>query len=143
MCLVRRRASIRASLEEDGRGREREDNSRFQLNLGVHRWGSINCINAVIDDMVEAGYGKIMNVTSIHIKNGVGMSPEYDVGKFSALGLTKSLGLEHRREGVRVNAVAPDWANTRMVDDCSEETHEQIHSTRSAAMLNLTRLPTR
>ncbi|WP_240145784.1 SDR family NAD(P)-dependent oxidoreductase [Halococcus salsus] len=105
---------------------EKDDDSRFQLNLDVHLWGSINCINAVVDDMVEAGYGKVVNITSIHTKNGVGMSPEYDVGKFSALGLTKSLALELGREGVRVNAVAPGWANTRMVEDFSEETHEQI-----------------
>lgn len=105
---------------------ESDDTSLFAANLDVHLWGSINCIDAVADDMVEAGYGKIVNVTSIHTKNGVGMSPEYDVGKYSLLGLTKSLALELGREGVRVNAVAPGWVNTRMTDDFTEETHEQI-----------------
>ncbi|WP_231187685.1 glucose 1-dehydrogenase [Haladaptatus sp. DYF46] len=102
--------------------------SRFELNLNVHLWGSINCILATVDGMVDRGYGKIVNITSIHTKNGVGMSPEYDVGKFSLLGLTKSLALEFGREGVRVNAVAPGWTNTRMVDDFSEKTHQQIRS---------------
>lgn len=105
---------------------EKDDTSLFDANLGVHLWGSINCIDAVVDGMVEAGYGKIVNVTSIHTKNGVGMSPEYDVGKYSLLGLTKSLALELGREGVRVNAVAPGWVNTRMTEGFSEETHEQI-----------------
>jgi 3-oxoacyl-[acyl-carrier protein] reductase len=76
--------------------------------------------------MVDRGYGKIINITSIHTKNAVGMSPEYDVGKFSLLGLTKSLALELGREGVRVNAVAPGWVNTRMTEGFSERTHEQI-----------------
>ncbi len=76
--------------------------------------------------MVERGYGKIVNVTSIHTKNGVGMSPAYDVGKFSLLGLTKSLALELGREGVRVNAVAPGWVNTRMTEEFSDAVREQI-----------------
>ncbi|WP_207586615.1 glucose 1-dehydrogenase [Halomontanus rarus] len=101
---------------------------RFRRNIDVHLWGSINCTLATVDPMVEQGYGKVVNITSIHTKNAVGMSPEYDVGKFSLLGLTKSLALELGREGVRVNAVAPGWVNTRMTETFSEETHEQIKS---------------
>ena len=71
----------------------------FELNLDVHLYGSLNCTRAVIDGMVEHGYGKVVNITSIHTKNGVGMSPAYDVGKYSLLGLTKSLALELGREG--------------------------------------------
>jgi len=99
---------------------------RFELNIDVHLWGSINCTLACLDPMLDAGEGKIVNITSIHTKNGVGMSPEYDVGKFSLLGLTKSLALELGREGINVNAVAPGWVNTRMTESFTEETHEQI-----------------
>ncbi|MFH5800773.1 SDR family NAD(P)-dependent oxidoreductase [Haladaptatus sp. CMAA 1911] len=98
----------------------------FELNIDVHLNGSLNCIRAVVDGMVERGYGKIINVTSIHTKNGVGMSPAYDVGKFSLLGLTKSLALELGREGVRVNAVAPGWVNTRMTEEFSDDVRNQI-----------------
>ncbi|MEF8828594.1 MAG: SDR family NAD(P)-dependent oxidoreductase [Haloarcula sp.] len=98
----------------------------FELNLDVHLYGALNCTRAVVDGMVEEGYGKIVNFTSIHTKNGVGMSPAYDVGKYSLLGLTKSLALELGREGVRVNAVAPGWANTRMVEGFSDAVTEQI-----------------
>jgi len=47
----------------------------FRLNIEVHLFGSINCTRAVVDGMVEEGYGKIVNITSIHTKNAVGMSP--------------------------------------------------------------------
>jgi 3-oxoacyl-[acyl-carrier protein] reductase len=98
----------------------------FRLNIEVHLFGSINCTRAVVDGMVEEGDGKIVNITSIHTKNAVGMSPQYDVGKFSLLGLTKSLALELGREGIRVNAVAPGWVDTRMTDGFSEGVEEQI-----------------
>ena len=77
--------------------------------LETHLFGTINCIRRAVAGMRERGYGKVVNVTSIHTKNGVGMSPQYDVAKFSVLGLTKSLALELGREGIRVNAVAPGW----------------------------------
>ncbi|MBX0322145.1 SDR family oxidoreductase [Halomicroarcula sp. F13] len=98
----------------------------FQLNLDVHLHGALNCIREVVDGMVDRGYGKIVNTTSIHTKNAVGMSPAYDVGKFSLLGLTKSLALELGREGIRVNAVAPGWADTRMTDEFSDAVTQQI-----------------
>lgn len=101
---------------------------RFRRNLDVHLWGSINCLLATLDGMRSQGYGKVINITSIHTKNGVGMSPEYDVGKFSLLGLTKSLALELGTHGIRVNAVAPGWTNTRMTEGFTERTHEQIRA---------------
>jgi 3-oxoacyl-[acyl-carrier protein] reductase len=104
----------------------RDDDGRFELNLDVHLWGSIHCLSHTVDGMVEQGYGKVINVTSIHTKNGVGMSPEYDVAKFSLLGLTKSLALELGREGVRVNAIAPGWVNTPLTTGFNERTREQI-----------------
>jgi len=99
---------------------------RFRLNVDVHLWGSINCTLACLDGMLERGYGKVINITSIHTKNGVGMSPEYDVGKFSLLGLTKSLALELGRDGIRVNAVAPGWVDTRMTEGFTGRTEQQI-----------------
>lgn len=105
---------------------DEENDDTFDLNLDIHLRGSVNCTRAVVDGMVEQGYGKIINITSIHTKNGVGMSPAYDVGKYSLLGLTKSLALELGRDGVRVNAVAPGWVNTRMTAEFSEAVRQQI-----------------
>jgi len=105
---------------------QKPDNSGFKKLLDVHLYGAIHCLDAIVDDMAEQGYGKIINITSIHTKNGVGMSAEYDVAKYGLLGLTKSLALELGQEGIRVNAVAPGWANTRMVEKYNDRTLGQI-----------------
>lgn len=102
------------------------DETLWNLNLDVHLRGAINCTKHALDGMLEREYGKVINITSIHTKNGVGMSPQYDVGKFSLLGLTKSLALELGRDGIRVNAVAPGWVDTRMTDNFTDETIQQI-----------------
>ncbi|QLH80016.1 SDR family oxidoreductase [Halosimplex rubrum] len=117
-----------AGIGQGDRFMNKPDGSDFRRNLEIHLFGAIHCTRAALDGMVEQGYGKIVNLTSIHTKNGVGMSPQYDVAKFSLLGLTKSLALELGREGIRVNAVAPGWVNTRMTEGFDPETREQITS---------------
>jgi 3-oxoacyl-[acyl-carrier protein] reductase len=105
---------------------EKPDDELWDLNLDTHLRGAIHCTKHVLNGMMEQGYGKVVNITSIHTKNGIGMSPQYDVGKFSLLGLTKTLALELGREGIRVNAVAPGYVETRMTETFSEKTREQI-----------------
>lgn len=105
---------------------DRPDEDVWQLQLGVHLFGSIHCTKYALDGMVEQGYGKVINVTSIHTKNGIGLSPQYDVAKYALKGLTKTLALELAHEGIRVNAVAPGWVNTRNTEVYTDETREQI-----------------
>jgi len=105
---------------------EKPDDTLLDLNLDTHLKGAYHCTRAALDGMMARGYGNVVNVTSIHTKNGIGMSPQYDIGKFSLLGLTKTLALELGPEGIRVNAVAPGWVETRMTETFDERTREQI-----------------
>jgi 3-oxoacyl-[acyl-carrier protein] reductase len=98
----------------------------FEINLDVNLKGAIHCTKHALDGMLDQGYGKVVNITSIHTKNGIGMSPQYDVAKYALLGLTKTLALELGRDGVRVNAVAPGWADTRMTESFDPETRDEI-----------------
>jgi 3-oxoacyl-[acyl-carrier protein] reductase len=104
------------------------DDTLWDLNLNTHLWGAIYCAKYAQMGMLEQGYGKIINMTSIHTKNGIGMSPQYDVAKYSLLGLTKTLALELGREGIRVNAVAPGFAETRLTEAFTEDTRKQIRA---------------
>ncbi|MWG33820.1 SDR family NAD(P)-dependent oxidoreductase [Halomarina oriensis] len=115
-----------AGVGQGDRFRNEPDDTFWNLNLDTHLRGAIYCTKHALDGMVEQGYGKVVNITSIHTKNGVGMSPQYDVAKFALLGLTKTLALELGRDGIRVNAVAPGWTDTRMTADFEAATREQI-----------------
>lgn len=102
------------------------DDELWELNLDTNLWGAIYCSKHTFEGMIEEEYGKIINITSIHTKGGVGFSPQYDVGKYSLLGFTKTMAMELGRFGIRVNAVAPGHTNTRMTEDFSEARREQI-----------------
>jgi NAD(P)-dependent dehydrogenase (short-subunit alcohol dehydrogenase family) len=69
-----------------------------------------------IPHMRAAGRGAIVNVSSIHgIATLDGFFP-YGAAKAGLLGLTRSLALDHGREGIRVNAVCPGFTRTRLVE---------------------------
>jgi 3-oxoacyl-[acyl-carrier protein] reductase len=64
--------------------------------------------------MSERGYGRIVNVTSIHARFGEERSLAYDVAKAGLEAATRTLAIELGRRGVLVNAVAPGFVATRM-----------------------------
>jgi 3-oxoacyl-[acyl-carrier protein] reductase len=64
--------------------------------------------------MAERGYGRIVNVSSIHARLGEEGSLAYDVAKAGLEAATRTLAIEFGRHGVLVNAVAPGFVATRM-----------------------------
>lgn len=72
---------------------------------------------ACLPSMLTAGAGAVVNISSIHARLTVpGMFP-YAAAKSGLEGLTRSLALEYAKHGVRVNAVAPGWTHTRLVNE--------------------------
>ena len=71
------------------RFRNKPDPELLTHNLETHLWGAVNCCTSALDGMLANEYGKIINITSIHTKNGIGMSLQYDIAKYSLLGSRK------------------------------------------------------
>jgi NAD(P)-dependent dehydrogenase (short-subunit alcohol dehydrogenase family) len=72
---------------------------------------------ATLPHLIESGHGAIVNITSIHGKMTTpGMFP-YAAAKSALEGLTRSLAVDYGPRGVRVNAVAPGWTRTALVDE--------------------------
>jgi NAD(P)-dependent dehydrogenase (short-subunit alcohol dehydrogenase family) len=72
--------------------------------------------------MIERGYGRIVNITSIHGRFGEELALSYDAAKGGLDQATRTLAIELSRHGVLVNAVAPGFVSTRMsvVDGVNE-----------------------
>ena len=75
----------------------------------------------VIPHMMERDYGRIVNIASIAGKEGNPRMVPYSATKAAVIGLTKSVGKELARTGVRVNCVAPAVVQTRILDQLTPE----------------------
>ena len=64
--------------------------------------------------MAERGYGRIVNITSVHGEFGEETALSYDAAKGGLNQATRTLAVELSRHGILVNAVAPGFVNTRM-----------------------------
>jgi 3-oxoacyl-[acyl-carrier protein] reductase len=76
---------------------------------------------AVVPQMLQRGYGRIVNVASVAGKEGNPNASHYSASKAGLMALTKSLAKELATQGVLVNAVSPAAAKTAIFDQMSEQ----------------------
>ena len=76
---------------------------------------------AVLAEMVERSYGRIVNIASIAGKEGNPMAAAYSAAKAAVIAMTKSIGKDVARTGVLVNCVAPAVIETPILDGLSED----------------------
>jgi acetoacetyl-CoA reductase len=74
-----------------------------------------NMTKAVLDDMVDRGWGRVINISSVNGQKGAFGQTNYSAAKAGMHGFTKALALEVARKGVTVNTISPGYIGTRMV----------------------------
>ncbi len=87
----------------------------WQAVLQVNLSGPFFMTKAVLDHMIERGYGRIVNISSVVALSGNVGQANYAAAKAGLLGLTKTVALETANRGITVNAIAPGFINTEMV----------------------------
>jgi 3-oxoacyl-[acyl-carrier protein] reductase len=85
--------------------------------LGVNLTGPFNITHAVLPGMVNAGWGRVINVSSVVGQTGNFGQANYAVTKGGLIAFTMTLAREVARKGVTVNAVAPGFIETDMTKD--------------------------
>ena len=94
------------------------DDWRHVIDVNLN--GVFHCVQAVLPDMVEAGWGRIVNISSSSAQSGQPFMSAYVAAKSAVNGLTKSLALEYGPAGITVNAVPPGFIDTPMLRKSEE-----------------------
>jgi 2-hydroxycyclohexanecarboxyl-CoA dehydrogenase len=92
----------------------------WQRIIDVNLNGVFHVIQAVLPDMLEAGWGRIVNISSSSTHSGAPYMAHYVAAKSAVNGLTKSLALEYGPNGITVNAVPPGFIDTPMLRNAEE-----------------------
>ncbi len=96
---------------------QRVDDATWDRVLAVNVTAPFLLARACLPSMYARGYGRVLNVASVAGKIGLKYGAAYAASKHALVGFTRSLALESARKGVTVNAIAPSWTETRMMDE--------------------------
>ncbi len=96
----------------------------FDVNVN----GLFYCSRAVVPEMMKHDYGRIVNIASVAGKEGNPNASAYSASKAAVIGLTKSLGKELAKTGIRVNCVTPAAVRTAIFDQITPQFIEYMLS---------------
>jgi acetoacetyl-CoA reductase len=83
--------------------------------MGTNLDSVFNVTKPIVDGMVERGWGRVINVSSVNGQKGAFGQTNYSAAKAGMHGFTKALAYEVARKGVTVNTISPGYIGTKMV----------------------------
>jgi NAD(P)-dependent dehydrogenase (short-subunit alcohol dehydrogenase family) len=97
------------------------EHEAWQREISVNLSGAFNMIKEVVGPMVERKWGRIINISSGAATGGLRRQVAYAASKAGLLGLTKTITLEHARDGITCNAILFGLIHTELVSMMPEE----------------------
>ena len=91
------------------------DKANWDAVIETNLDSCFNMTKQVCDNMVERGWGRIINISSVNGQKGAFGQTNYSAAKAGMHGFTKALALEVARKGVTVNTISPGYIGTKMV----------------------------
>lgn len=111
--LVNNAGMVQTGVEDVARRFVDTGPAEWDLMMAINLTTTVNVTRAAVPAMVAAGYGRIVNVSSV--TGPVVSNPDstgYSAAKAGIDGLTRALAIELGRDGITVNSVAPGWIDT-------------------------------
>lgn len=99
------------------------DEANWEKIFGVNTFGTFHCTQAVVPDMIAAGWGRIVNISSSSAQRGSKGMVVYSSSKGAIISFTRSLALELGPHGITVNNIPPNLIVTPMFHKAVESGH--------------------
>lgn len=90
--------------------------AQWEEMMRINLKGPHLCIREMLPDMLAAGWGRVVNITSSSVQSGSFAQVHYVASKGGVLGMTKALALEYAASGVTFNMVPPGFVHTPALD---------------------------
>jgi 2-hydroxycyclohexanecarboxyl-CoA dehydrogenase len=88
--------------------------AKWERMLAVNLTGTFHCLQAAVPDMLAAGWGRIVTISSSSAQSGAARMAHYVASKGGVIGLTKALAVELGPRGITVNTIPPGSIETPM-----------------------------
>jgi NAD(P)-dependent dehydrogenase (short-subunit alcohol dehydrogenase family) len=117
-----------AGVTRDGLFRKM-DRTAWDQVINTNLSGVFDVTQGFIDAMAARGWGRVINISSIVGRIGNFGQANYAAAKAGLIGFTKTLAREYARKGVTVNAIAPGFVKTRMLDGVPDKAMQSVLDT--------------
>lgn len=92
----------------------------WERSIAVNLTGTFHCVQAAVGDMVAAGWGRIVTISSAAGQSGSPRQGHYSAAKGGVIALTKTVALEYAAKGITANSIPPFTVDTPMLRAAQE-----------------------